>query len=135
MHPAFAPSSRRILVVDNEHEVADMLALLIGLWGHEALVAYDGPSALAMASANPPDVVLLDIDLPNMSGYDLARRLRQLPEMAMALLVAITGYGREEVQRFKESGIDLHFLKPVDPAEIRTMLAEAEKGLPAYSER
>ncbi len=128
MHPVYALSNRRILVVDDEHNLADMLALLLGLWGHEALVAYDGPSALAVASANPPDVVLLDIDLPDMNGYDLARRLRQLPEMSMALLVAITGYGREEdVQRCKESGIDLHFLKPVDPTEIRDMLAKAEK--------
>ncbi len=80
-------------------------------------------------------MVLLDIDLPDMNGYDLARRLRQLPKMSLALLVAITGYGREEVQRCKESGIDLHFLKPVDPTEIREMLAKAEKGLPAYSAR
>ena len=119
--------SLRILVVDDLRDLTDSLARLIGLWGHEAIVAYAGPGALDAASTNPPDVVILDIGLPRMDGYELARRLRQLPGMADALFVAITGYGRAaDVQRCKEAGIDCHFLKPVDPAELKQLLAKTE---------
>jgi two-component system CheB/CheR fusion protein len=115
-----------ILVVDDICDSAETLAMLIGFWGHEVVVAYDGPDALAKASANPPDVVLLDVCLPIMSGLDLARRLRRLPGMAKALLAAISGYGREvDVQRCKEAGIDCHFVKPVDLDELQKVLANA----------
>jgi CheY-like chemotaxis protein len=84
-----------------------------------------GPAREAVA--NPHDVVLLDIGLPRLDGYEVARRLRQLPGMAKALLVAITGYGHAaDVQRCKEAGFDCHFLKPVDPGEIQKVLAKAE---------
>lgn len=128
MQFADAPSSLRVLIVDDVHDAADSLAQLIRFWGHEPAVAYEACGAIQEASATPPDVVLLDIGLPKMDGWELARRLRQLPGMAKALLVALTGYGQEaDVQRCKEAGIDCHFLKPVDPDELKRMLAEAEK--------
>jgi two-component system CheB/CheR fusion protein len=115
-----------ILVVDDVRESADALAILIGFWGYKVVAAYNGPDALNAALANPPDVVLLDIGLPGMDGCELARRLRQLPRLAKALFVAISGYGQNaDVQRCKEAGIDCHFLKPVDPIELREVLRTA----------
>ena len=121
------PPELRILVVDDMRDLADTLAVLIRIWGYEVVVTYDGSEALIEASANPPDVVLLDIGLPKMNGLDLARRLRQLPAMAKALLIAISGFGQEaDVQRCKEAEIDCHFLKPVDPEELRQVLVKAQ---------
>jgi two-component system CheB/CheR fusion protein len=117
----------RILVVDDCHDSADSLALLVQLWGHEVVVAYNGPNALDVARAHRADVVLLDIGMPGMDGFAVARRLREMPGMEKALLVAITGHGHTaDVRRGKEAGIDCHFIKPVDPTELRTVLARAE---------
>jgi CheY-like chemotaxis protein len=122
------PHSLHILVVEDSHDSANSLGLLLGLWGYQAVITYDGADALAAASAAPPDVVFLDIGLPGMDGCEVARQLRRLPGMATALLVAITGYGRAaDIQCCKEAGIDCHFLKPVDPAELKELLAKAEK--------
>lgn len=128
MQPSSTLTTFRILVVEDSRDAADSLGLLFGLWGHEAVVVYDGPGALAAAAAHSPDVIFLDIGLPGMDGYEVARQLRQQPPLARALLVAITGYGRDdEVRCCKEAGIDYHFLKPVDPAELKQLLARAEK--------
>jgi two-component system, chemotaxis family, CheB/CheR fusion protein len=128
MQPTNSPFSLRILIVDDLHDSANSLATLIGLWGYKTVVSYDGMSALDAASANPPDVVLLDLGLPGMDGHELARQLRRLPGMDIALLVAISGYGQEaDVQRCKEAGIDCHFLKPVDLGELQKVLAKAEE--------
>ncbi|HEY7428684.1 MAG TPA: response regulator [Gemmataceae bacterium] len=128
MQPRNPSSALRILVVEDLHDSADSLALLLRLWGYESVVAYDGLSALDMASAHSPDVVLLDIGLPGMDGCEAARQLRQLPGMDKALLLAITGYGHKaDIQRCKEAGIDSHFLKPVDPAELQQVLRRAEQ--------
>jgi CheY-like chemotaxis protein len=116
-----------VLLVDDWHDVTDLLALTVRLWGYEPVVAYDGPGALEAARRYQPDVVLLDIALPGMDGYELARRFRQMPGMEKALLVAITGHGYEaDVRRCREAGIDCHFLKPVDPDELQKVLAKAE---------
>lgn len=120
--------SLRILVVEDLHDSAHSMAILLKLWGYQSAIAYDGEFACELALSFRPDVVLLDIGLPGMDGYEVARRLRQLPEMATALLVAITGYGRDaDVQRGKEAGIDYYFLKPTDPDQLRQLLATAEK--------
>ena len=112
-----------VLVVDDCPYLADALALLLKWWGYRPTVAYDGPAALALVSAEPPAVVLLDLGLPGMDGCDLAARLRERPGMGEALLVALTGYGREEdVRLCAEAGIDLHLLKPCDPEELRRVL-------------
>jgi CheY-like chemotaxis protein len=122
MHP-----SLRILVVEDSLYSAALLGLLLRLWGYQAVITYDGEKALAAALATPPDVVLLDIGLPGMDGCEVARQLRQLPGVATALLVAITGSSQEaDVERCKEAGIDCHFLKPVDPAELKQLLAKVE---------
>jgi CheY-like chemotaxis protein len=112
-----------VLVVDDCRDAADSLALLLKGWGFQTVVAYDGPSALAVALARPPAVVLLDLDMPGMDGYEVARRLRGQPRTAEALLIALTGYGEEEdVSRCREAGIDLHLLKPCEPEELRRVL-------------
>jgi two-component system CheB/CheR fusion protein len=86
---------RRVLVVDDSQESADTLALLLRVSGHEVRVALDGRSALDAAATFVPEVVLLDIGLPDLSGYEVATEMRQLPGMAKARLIALTGYGQE----------------------------------------
>jgi CheY-like chemotaxis protein len=117
------PIGPLVLVVDDCPYLADALALILNRWGYQPAVAYDGPSALALASAEPPAVVLLDLGLPGMDGYEVARRLRGLTQMAKALLIALTGYGQEEEVRLcHEAGFNLHLLKPCDPEELRRVL-------------
>ena len=117
------PPRPHALVVDNRHDAAVSLARLLERWGFRPVVAYDGPSALAVAHAQPPAAVLLDLGLPGMDGCDLAARLRGRPGMGEALLVALTGYWQEEAVRLcHEAGIDLHLLKPCDPEELRRVL-------------
>ncbi len=114
----------RILVVDDNHDAADSLAVLLGMWGHDANVALDGPSALEELRRQRPEVVLLDIGLPEMDGYEVARRLRRTKEGRDVLLVAITGYGQREDRRLsQEAGFDDHLVKPVEPTFLRHLLA------------
>ena len=128
MQPPNTLTTLRILVVEDSRDAADSLGLLFGLWGHEAVVVYDGPGALDAAAAHSPDVIFLDIGLPGMDGYEVARQLRRQPRLVKTLLVAITGYGRAaDVQCCKEAGIDYHFLKPVDPDVLKQLLAKVEK--------
>jgi CheY-like chemotaxis protein len=102
------------------------LAILLRLHGHEVRTAYDGPSALAVAAEYAPQVVLQDIGLPGMSGYELARKLRQRPTTAGSLLVAVTGYGQaEDLHRSREAGFNHHLVKPVDFNELSSLLASA----------
>ena len=118
----------RILVVEDLQDAANSMAILLKVWGYQSSVAYDGEFACELATTFRPDVVLLDIDLPGIDGCEVARRLRQLPEMAHTFLVAISGYGQQvDVERCKEAGIDRHFLKPVDPLELQQLLARAEE--------
>jgi CheY-like chemotaxis protein len=112
----------RVLVVEDYADAATTLAALVRLWGHEAHVALDGPAALLAVQVRPPDAVLLDIGLPGMDGYEVARRLRaHLP--AKPLLIAVTGYGQDaDRQRSAEVGIDHHVLKADDPDVVRGLL-------------
>jgi PAS domain S-box-containing protein len=122
--PTAAGGSRRILVVDDNVDAARSLALLLRLWGHTVRTAYDGPSALAAAAADPPEVVLLDIGMPGMDGYEVARRLRAQAELRSALLVAVTGYGQDEDRRRAfAAGFDRHLTKPLDPDALQALLA------------
>ena len=118
------PGARwRVLVVDDNIDGADITALLLRELGHEAQVAYSGPGALTAADSYLPNVVLLDIGLPEMDGYEVARRLRQHPLLRNAWLVAITGYGQEsDRQRSKEAGFDHHLVKPVGPDKLEVLL-------------
>jgi signal transduction histidine kinase/ActR/RegA family two-component response regulator len=121
--PARGPR-RRVLVVDDNRDAAESLALLLGVAGHEARVSHDGPSALAAAAEFRPDAVLLDIGLPGMDGYEVARRLRAETDTGRALLVALTGYGQEEDQRRAlAAGFDHHLIKPADLDALTALLA------------
>jgi two-component system CheB/CheR fusion protein len=117
------PRARRILVVDDNRETAETLALLLQTAGHGVDLAHDGLTALALASTRQPEVVLLDIGLPQMDGYEVARRLRRLPGLRKALLIALTGYGREEDRRrSREAGFDHHVVKPVDSDTLQALI-------------
>jgi signal transduction histidine kinase/ActR/RegA family two-component response regulator len=120
-----APRGCRILVVDDNRDSADSLALLLRLTGHAVQVAYDGRAALEAALAGSPEVVFLDIGLPGMDGHEVARRLRAQGGMEGALLVAVSGYGQEEDRvRSLEAGFDHHLVKPVEPEAVQALLAE-----------
>jgi len=117
-------SKLRILVVDDNRDTAESLAKLLKHMGNEVCIANDGPSALDAAANFRPNVVLLDIGLPGMSGHDVARRMRQMPEVKDAVLVAQTGWGQDEDKRQSiEAGFTAHLVKPVDAAELRRLLA------------
>jgi two-component system CheB/CheR fusion protein len=119
--------SRRILVVDDNVDAAESLALFLGMNGHEVRTAFDGPAALELARTCRPEVVVLDIGMPGMDGYEVARRLRQEPGLGSVLLVALTGYGQEQDRRrSREAAIDHHLVKPVDPQALRALLARTE---------
>jgi two-component system CheB/CheR fusion protein len=126
------PGGVRILVVDDNDDNARSLAMLLRLLGHDVRVAGDGASALAEVGRHRPRLVLLDIGLPGMSGYEVAARLRERPEMAGAVLVAMTGYGQpEDRRRSEEAGFDGHLVKPVDPDALGALLSSV--GPPARS--
>jgi two-component system CheB/CheR fusion protein len=111
------------MVVDDNRDAAESMSMLFELWGHEVICAYDGREALAAAARYRPDAVFLDIGLPGMDGYELAERLRQQPESAGTVLVAITGYGQDEDRRrSREAGIDHHLVKPVAPETLQKLL-------------
>jgi CheY-like chemotaxis protein len=115
---------RRILVVDDNRDAAESLATLLGLTGHETRVAHDGSEAVEAAEAFRPDVVLLDIGLPKMSGHDAARCIRERPWGKGMVLVALTGWGQEhDRRRSQEVGFDHHLVKPVDPAALMRLIA------------
>ncbi len=122
--PVGAAPQRRILVVDDNVDAAESLALLLRMEGHDVRVAHDGPAALAAVEADPPDLVFLDIGMPVMNGYDVAQRLRQRPGLEKLTLVAMTGWGQEEDRRRShEAGFDHHLVKPADPEALRQLLA------------
>ncbi|MCI0461101.1 MAG: response regulator [Gemmataceae bacterium] len=109
----------RVLVVDNYEDNAQSTAWLLQLYGFESQIAPNGPAALKAAQANPPDVVLLELALPGMDGYQFAKLLRRQSTGQQPFLIAITGYGQETYrQRSAEAGIDLHWLKPIDPTHL-----------------
>ena len=113
----------RILVVDDNEDAADTLAMLLEVSGHEVLVEHSPHKALARAGDAAPKVCLLDIGLPDMDGAELARRLRAMPETAGALLVAVTGYGQENDRaRTREAGFDHHLVKPIDLDRLYAVL-------------
>jgi CheY-like chemotaxis protein len=110
-----------VLLVEDEPNCASLLARLVDKFGHQIRVAPDGPSALERAEREPPDVVLLDISLPGMDGYEVARRLRGNSGRKPPLIVALSGYADDEERR-EAAGIDLHVLKPVDPDALGSLL-------------
>ena len=121
--PGREPQPRRVLVVDDNIDSATSLARVLGLWGHDVSIAHGGPEAIEMAVAGRPDLILLDIGLPGMDGYEVAAHLRARPDAGTPTLVALTGYGQEDDRRrSREAGIEHHLVKPVDLDELQALL-------------
>jgi CheY-like chemotaxis protein len=118
-------TGRRILVVDDNRDAATSLATLLELTGHEAHVAYDGAEAIDKATTLRPHVVLLDIGLPEINGYEAARLIRKEPWGKSMTLVALTGWGQEEdLAKSRDAGFDRHLVKPVEIDTLTRLLAE-----------
>ncbi|HUA26112.1 MAG TPA: response regulator [Steroidobacteraceae bacterium] len=116
-------SKRRLLVVDDNRDAAESMSMLLQMWGHDVVFAYDGPTALETAEQWQPEAVFLDIGLPGMDGYEVAARLRALPHAKGAVLIAITGYGQDDDRlRSQRAGIDHHLVKPVAPDALRSLI-------------
>ena len=123
--PPGTDEPRRILVVDDNEDASETLALLLRQTGHDVRVAPDGATAQVAAAEFKPNVVLLDIGLPGMDGFEVARRLRALGSERSMLLVAISGYGLDEDRRrAREAGFDHYFTKPVSFATLREFLSK-----------
>jgi signal transduction histidine kinase len=124
--PITLAASRRILVVDDNEDAAQMLAAMLGTWGQRTEVAYDGLSALAVARTFQPEIVLLDIGLPNLDGYETARRLRDESRDRVMTIIAVTGWGQDsDLARSRLAGFDHHMVKPVSPRALRGLIASA----------
>ena len=116
--------SKRILVVDDSHYAADASARLIAVCGYETKVVYDGQEAIEQAIAFAPDMVLMDLGMPGLDGYETAARIRQEPRNANLFLVAVTCWNQEhEIQRAYDSGFNLHVPKPVSLTTLHRLLA------------
>jgi CheY-like chemotaxis protein len=120
----------RVLVVDDNHDCADSLSMLVNLWGNEVETAYDGAAALAMTVERPPDVVLLDLGMPEMDGCRMAQQLRSQTRFTHTLLIAITGY-TDQAHRLlcDEAGFDDYLLKPIKVAELENLLRREHRWL------
>jgi signal transduction histidine kinase len=128
MTPTVLSGTKRkcVLVVDDNVDIAESLAMLLEDSGHRVVMAHDGPGALRIAEIEDPEVILLDIGLPGMDGYEVARRLRADPRMRGKTPAALTGYGQSHDRaRALEAGFDQHFTKPVDIAELETFVNAA----------
>jgi signal transduction histidine kinase/ActR/RegA family two-component response regulator len=118
----------RVLVVDDNADAAEMIVAMLRVWGQQTAIAFDGASAIVEGDRLHPDIVLLDIGLPQMDGYETARRMRAQPWGATALIVAVTGWGRPDDRvRTRAAGFDHHLVKPVAPAALEALLAEWER--------
>lgn len=119
-----APRRFRILVVDDNHDSALSLAMMLSIMGHDTRTAHDGESALESAQSFLPEVVLLDIGLPKLNGYEVAQRIREQSWGTSMFLIAVTGWGQEEDrQRSSEVGLNVHMVKPVEPSALERLLA------------
>ena len=113
-----------LLLVEDNEDAARSMAMLLRLRGHEVRVCRDGFAALKAAAEEAPQVVILDIGLPVLNGYEVARRLRELPSLSKTLIIALTGYGQDEDRRrSREAGIDTHLVKPVELEDLQRALA------------
>jgi two-component system CheB/CheR fusion protein len=113
-----------VLVVDDNEDSAETMAALVGMWGHDVRTAHDAAAALRAASEHRPEIVLLDIGLPHVSGYDVAVQMRALPGLERTVLIAMTGYGQEEDRRrTREAGFTHHLTKPVPSETLKGILS------------
>jgi CheY-like chemotaxis protein len=115
----------RVLIVDDNRDTADSYATLISLWGHETRKAYDGESVLQQALAFHPHVIMLDIGLPKVDGYEVAKKLRQYQSLADVKILAVTGRATAaDIQQSKDAGFDEHFTKPIQNDILKGYLAQ-----------
>jgi CheY-like chemotaxis protein len=115
----------RVLVVDDEHDNANCLALLLHSWGYQTFVAYSGEESLTLAQQHRPDIVLLDLVMPGLNGIELVRRFRQTPETAKSFLVCITGWTQQGAHdALAKAGCDHYMLKPCNINGLRHLLAD-----------
>ena len=122
-----AATRHRVLVVDDNVDAAVSLGMLLKLAGQDVRVAYDGPTALRQAIDFRPELILLDIGMPVMDGYEVCRRLRRQSGLDQATVVALTGWGQDEDRRRShEAGFDHHMVKPVEPGALERLLEELE---------
>src|SRR5262245_10834937 len=122
----------RILVVDDNHDSALSLAMMLSIMGHETRTAHDGESAVETAESFLPEVVLLDIGLPKLNGYEVAQRIREQAWGTSMFLIAVTGWGQDEDrQRSSEVGLNVHMVKPVEPAALERLLADLRRDQPS----
>jgi CheY-like chemotaxis protein len=118
-----APTPLRIVVADDNQDAAEACATLLELCGHSVAVAFDGREALRLAAGFRPHVMLLDIGMPKLTGYEVARETRAEPWGREVVLIALTGWGQEEDRRRTlAAGFDRHLTKPIDPEEIKKLL-------------
>jgi len=116
-------TKHRVLIVEDNEDAGEMYRLLIELSGHEVLIAENGALGLEMLKSAHPDIALVDIGLPGMDGYEVARRFRAEPNGDRVLLVALTGYASStDRDRSRQAGFDLHLVKPVDPQTLRSLV-------------
>jgi len=124
--PARFTGRRRVLVVDDNRDAANSLSIMLRLMGNEPKTAHDGIEALEVAAAFRPDLILLDIGMPRLNGYDTARRIRQQPWGKNVILVALTGWGQDDDRRKShDAGFDLHMVKPIQPDTLEELLASS----------
>ncbi len=124
--PRSGASALRVLLVDDNVDAAEGLRRILQLHGHTVSMAHDGPAALETARASKPELVLLDIGLPGMDGYEVVRRLRAEPELRRSYIAAVSGYGQDQDRRrSREAGFDAHLTKPVATAQLLALVAEA----------
>ena len=120
----------RVLCVDDDRDAADSAGLLLELYGCESAVCYDGPAALALAPRFRPDLCLIDLNMPGMSGCELARRLRAGTRGRLPRLIAVTAYGSDDARAATAAaGFDMHVVKPVNWDELTPVMADAERHL------
>ena len=118
------PRCSRVLVIDDVRDSADTMRMLLEMYGHEARVAYTGTEAIELAAQFRPDVVLCDIGMPRVCGYDVAQALREDPATAGARLIATTGFTSDAVlERCRDAGFERHMVKPIDVDELQDLLA------------
>lgn len=117
--------TRRVLVADDNEDAGESLAMLLRLDGHEVQVTNNGTDAVALFDQTQPDVVILDIGMPGLSGYEVAGRIRERDAGKEAMLIAVTGWGQQaDKARASEAGFDHHFTKPVEPEALSALLAK-----------
>jgi CheY-like chemotaxis protein len=122
-----APRSKRILVADDNADAADSLGLLLELHGNEVRTVHDGLAAVETAATFKPEIVLLDLGMPKLDGYQAARRIREQAANGEVLLIAVTGWGQEQDRRrTKEAGFDVHLVKPLDIDLLQRLLASRD---------